>query len=111
VAPQSKVELPLPGAALTEGAGCERFLNLSYTTTANSPFWQVGYELGWNQLTLSGSWRPDPAPKTQGEISTNVSDDSIVLSGGDSWGAIAHVPYLVTGRHDRYRFRLESIGF
>jgi beta-galactosidase len=41
----------------------------------------------------------------------NIDYAQMGVGGDNSWGAIAHEPYLLKGEHYHYRFRVEPIGF
>ena len=75
--------MPLPDEIKAFNSPEETFLNLSYVTTHDSPFWKAGYELGWNQFHLTGAW----------EISSSTAKNSLSLQDnettlqvtGDDW--------------------------
>ncbi|MEL7120815.1 MAG: glycoside hydrolase family 2 TIM barrel-domain containing protein, partial [Bacteroidota bacterium] len=57
----------------------ETWLTISYRTKKSSPFWERGYELGWDQFLLSGQW-DTPQPKTDTESNLEAMEDSTSIT-------------------------------
>ena len=85
--PGTSNALTLPAGILeTRGEG-EQFLNLSYRSLVDTPHFEAGHELGWDQVHLGGQWRPTP-PSADGAIEISDSTDTVSVSGTDwrlSW--------------------------
>ncbi len=75
--------LPLP--SLPAAGGKETWLNISYRSTENTPFWQAGFELGWDQFKLGGDWAMPALPEVKGKPLRVSVDAAEVTVTGRNW--------------------------
>jgi beta-galactosidase len=87
IPPQESRKIELPEAAWKSKPEKETWLNLSYRTVSSSPFWEMGYELGWNQFQVGGQWTMPVPSKRQNTIELN-QDDSRIMVEADDWSII-----------------------
>lgn len=67
IGPHSTKVIDLPKAIKEITSKKEIWLNLSYQALNSAPFWERGYELGWDQFLLSGQWQ---APQMDNKADT-----------------------------------------
>ncbi|MEM9327097.1 MAG: glycoside hydrolase family 2 TIM barrel-domain containing protein [Bacteroidota bacterium] len=76
--------LPLPAGMPTPGSK-EMWLNLSYQAAQNTPFFDAGYELGWNQFKLGGEWSLPALPEVKAKPLGVSVDAAEVTVTGRNW--------------------------
>jgi beta-galactosidase len=76
-----KIELPKEAWMPSEK---ETWLILSYRTKESSPFWESGYELGWNQFLVDGEWKMPVQPTNKkNNLDLSENESFINVTGGD----------------------------
>jgi beta-galactosidase len=78
-------KIALPQEAQVKNADKETWFNISYQTNQGSPFWDRGYELGWDQFLLAGEWQA-PVPDTKSTSAPRVEErESTVTVSSENW--------------------------
>ena len=81
--------IPLPPGIPAAGSK-ETWLNLSYRSVENTPFYSAGHELGWDQFKLGGDWMLPATPEAKGKP-LNVSVDATeVTVTGRNWEIVVN---------------------
>jgi beta-galactosidase len=81
--PGTSARIALPADAQVANPTKETWLNLSFTTRQAGLYWERGYELGYSQFPIGGTWSVPAAPAARGAVAVSQNDKSITLSASD----------------------------
>ncbi|NDV61492.1 DUF4981 domain-containing protein [Puniceicoccales bacterium CK1056] len=76
-------QIPLPDAVGMQDLEEETWLRLSFRTKEASPWWDIGYELAWEQMKLGGKWSVPMPEAAESSLISNHDRHTINVSGQD----------------------------
>jgi len=77
-----KIDLPKEAWMKSEK---ELLLNLSYRTFESTPFWESGYELGWDQFQLGGKWEVPVVESVKNTDLKVIEEANVISITGKDW--------------------------
>ena len=83
IEPGAHAVLQLPEQARIENPGKETWLNLSFTTLDESPWWNRSHELAYAQFPAGGTWSIPPATASGEPVKVERIHGSVTLTGFD----------------------------